>query len=533
MTNEIFSKEISGPFTIPSGIVMTNATILEKIAWDVPEIGILTTKSISKDPRPGYKEPIFAQMPEGFVNAVGLAGPGKDKFAEQLGAIRIPEKRFLLASIIGSNEEEFWQVADTLKDKVDGFELNFSCPHAKGQGQVVGQDLELSGKIIREIRKLGKPVLAKLSPKANVEETVKMLLENKVDGVVAINTFGPEEVKFDGYPVLSNKLGGLSGRQVLEKGIKFIEEVREKAPDLPIIGCGGISNAEDILRYKIAGADFFGIGSALAGMNTEELKLYFKKINQDIENGTNFANGLLKTELSMNYKKIVLGEREQLADDLFILRFKDSKDVIKAKAGQFAMLWSPEKGEKPFSVYNNDPLEFLIQKRGCFTEHLSTLNPGDEMYVRGPYGNSPDVKNKKTLLVGGGTGTAALRLFAEENNDAVILIGAKDKAHIPDTSNWGSKNITIYTEDGSLGQKGRVTDTLYQTVILNNFENAINCGPLPMIEAAINKERLNINMDKIFSSEELMTMCGVGICGRCATKDGLRNCVDGTFISSK
>lgn len=527
MNPEFLGKRISGEFTIPSGIVMTGVPVLERFSQEIPELGILTTKSISKNPRNGNKEPIFAQTDIGcFINAVGLANPGAENFATQLSKVKIPENRFLLASIIGSNENEFREVADTLYKNVDGFEINVSCPHAKGEGQTIGQDYELVTKIIKSVKTLGKPVVVKLSPKSNIEESVKAILKGNADGITAINTYGPEEFQVNGNPVLSNKIGGLSGKQVLERGIQVVEEIRKRT-SLPIIGCGGISIAADVTKYRQAGADYFGVGSALAGMNTNEIKKYFELLNQDVENGTNNAELLLKSELNMKYGKIRLEEKEQLADDLFVLRFNKS---IEAKAGQFVMLWSPEKGEKPFSVYNNEPFEILFQKRGCFTNYLAELENGNELYVRGPYGNSPQIKDNP-LLVGGGTGIAALRLFAKEYPNALTVIGTKDRKHLPDLKNWENQNILIYTENGSLGKKGLVVDDLQMIIRYSKSDCCVNCGPTPMIRAAIDKESRLIKLEDIFSSEELLTQCGSGICGRCATLKGDRNCVDGTFLN--
>ena len=94
---KIFDKEITGPFTIPAGIVATEASIIERIAKEIPEIGILTTKSIGPELRKGYKEPIIAQVsPLSFINAVGLANPGVEEFRKRISKIKIPKDKFLL-----------------------------------------------------------------------------------------------------------------------------------------------------------------------------------------------------------------------------------------------------------------------------------------------------------------------------------------------------------------------------------------------------------------------------------------------------
>lgn len=126
------NKEISGPFTIPSGIVTTEISVLERIANEIPEIGILTTKSIGIKSIPGNREPIIAQYDSfSFINAVGLTNKGATYFAKELKKIKIPDNKFLLCSIFGSNEEEFHKIAEKLFEVCDGFELNLSCPHSE------------------------------------------------------------------------------------------------------------------------------------------------------------------------------------------------------------------------------------------------------------------------------------------------------------------------------------------------------------------------------------------------------------------
>ena len=93
---KIFNKKISGPFTIPAGIVTTEVSILEKIANEIPEIGILTTKSIGPEPREGNREPIIAQYsPFSFINAVGLTNPGVEEFRKRISKIKISPDKFL------------------------------------------------------------------------------------------------------------------------------------------------------------------------------------------------------------------------------------------------------------------------------------------------------------------------------------------------------------------------------------------------------------------------------------------------------
>jgi len=525
---KICGKEISGPFAIPSGIITTEVSVLEKIGNEIPEIGILTTKSIGPKPESGNREPIIAQYgPFSFVNAVGLTNPGAEEFAKRLSKIRIPDNKFLLASIFGSSAKEFYQVANKLFDYVDGLELNISCPHSQKYGQTIGRDKKLVGEIIKSVALLGKPVFVKISPNLDVEEITKISLKNGASGITAINTKGPELYLFDGFPVLSNKVGGISGKAILELGLESVRKVRN-ITKLPVIGCGGISTAEDVRRYRAAGADFFGIGSALAGMRTEEIKEYFHCLALDLKRETNEAEKFLRGKLNTEYRKYRVSENRRLAKDLFLLRLDDE---IEINPGQFIFAWLPEKGEKPFSVLDDTPLTLLIRIRGCFTTELSKLKKGDTFYIRGPYGNSPKTRGR-ILLVGGGTGIAGLYLFAKRNKKTIGVLGAEDKNHLPYVEEFKSACEELYltTENGQVGQKGLVTDRL-EKIIENSWpEYCLNCGPEPMVKIAIQKESKSVNPEKIYSSIECLTRCGIGLCGSCATPKGYRSCVDGTFF---
>ena len=115
MSIEFFGKSLSGPFTIPSGIVSTAVPIMQYIFDHMPEVGVITTKSIGPEPRDGYREPVFSQYAPGcFVNAVGLTNPGPERSAELMAELNVPEDRFLLTSIFGGSIAEFVEVAKIL-----------------------------------------------------------------------------------------------------------------------------------------------------------------------------------------------------------------------------------------------------------------------------------------------------------------------------------------------------------------------------------------------------------------------------------
>jgi dihydroorotate dehydrogenase (NAD+) catalytic subunit len=537
MNAEIF-KDASK--TNPSGVVANSIEVAKRILGFTDADFFWTTKTITEEEREGNKEPIFIRITSDYCegiepsygNAVGLKNPGVDKFVDSLKKSDIQREK-IMASIAGKDEFQFGLIAEKLVDYVGAFELNISCPHAEKMGQAVGQDYELVERIVKKVKTMGLPVIVKLSPNLDIEKSMEAIIKGGSDGVTAINTIGPKEFMIDDRSILFNGKGGISGKYNLEEGIKIVKQVREIAnryekDDFIIIACGGITIAEDIVRYKKAGANIVAPGSAaLVEMSTKEIEEYYNTINGDIKNGTNEAAKLLKDTSNMFYRKLSVKENRQLADDLFVLRF-DQK--IDAQAGQFVMMGQLGKnGEKPFSVYSNDPFEVLFQVRGCRTKEMAKLETGDGIYVRGPFGNSPDVEGK-LLLVGGGMGIAALKLFTEDYKNTVVVAGVKDVHHLPKINNWKTSETIIYSNDGSVGIKGNATDNLEQIIIDHQPDYILGCGPKGMLDQLIVRGSKLMAKENILVSEELETMCGVGICGRCATKDGRRNCVDGTFL---
>ena len=540
MSYEFLGKKISGKFTIPSGIVTTNPKIILKVAQEIPQIGVITTKSIGPEEKKGNREPIIHKYAPGcFVNAVGLTNPGAKEFAKQLAEIkpRIPKERFLLVSIFGSNAEEFVSVAKTLEEYADGFELNLSCPHAKGYGMAIGQDPQIVKEIVSAVKQAVKvPVIPKLTPNTNnIGEIAKSAIEGGADAICAINTVGPGYFTFDGIPVLSNKKGGMSGKGVLPIGLKCIREISENVK-VPIIGCGGVSTAQDAFEYEKAGASIIGVGSSLAGMSSLEIKEFFSQLEKDLKNKTANSNKLLKN-VDMNFSKYTVEKVELLFEDLAVISF-DKK--ININAGQFIFAWIPECGEKPFSALDNNPLKLLVQKKGCLSEKLINSKKGDIVYIRGPYGQDIKKENdKKIIIVGGGCGIAALYQLAKEINskNTEVFFGARDKNHLFYVEELKKcSTLWITTNDGSAGKRGFVTDALKERLeTLHEHEKSklifYNCGPEVMINAVLPIEEQYAQKEDIFCAIDYVTKCGIGICGACATKSGKRICVDGPFIN--
>jgi len=544
-SHTFLGKPVSGPFTIPSGIVATALPIIERIFSDMPEVGVMTTKSIGLNPKLGYREPVFSQYAPGcFVNAVGLTNPGAHESAGLFAELVVPDNRFLLISIFGGSVEEFVEVARILAPYADGLELNLSCPHASGYGMAMGQDPELVREITAAVKAaVDIPVVPKLTPNApNIGEIAQAAVAGGADAICAINTVGPGLTSAWGHPVLSNELGGMSGKGVLPIGLKCVREIA-KSVDVPIIGCGGISNADDARAYQSAGASLFGVGSALIGMTTDEMEAYFKVLAADFTAGAEAepqsrAEPLVQYDVDMSFKPVLLVSNEKVTDDISILTFDRKLNI---KAGEFIFLWIPGLGEKPFSALTDDPFSLVVIKLGQFTEQLIALEPGAQAYVRGPHGiavNPP--AGSKVMAVAGGTGLAAVYQVARDHggtdSPAEIFTGARtaQRLYFIEESE-ACANVHIATDDGSRGYHGVVTELLRKRLLEMSAAELktlvfYNCGPEPMVHAAVAVQREFCDPEQIYTAIDYLTKCGVGICGACAAPDGRRLCVDGPFL---
>lgn len=531
-------KGISGPFTIPSGIIATAVPIMQYVFSHVPQVGVMTTKSIGLEPRLGYREPILSQYAPGcFVNAVGLTNPGAHASAEAFAQLTVPADRFLLTSIFGGSVEEFVAVAKLLAPYSDGLELNLSCPHAKGYGMAMGQDPDLVYAIVAAVKAaVDIPVVPKLTPNgADITKIAQAAVLAGADALCAINTVGPGYFSAHGHAVLSNELGGMSGKGVLPIGLKCLREMTA-AVDVPVIACGGISCADDVRAYQAAGASLFGVGSALVGMTSPEIGSYFAALEQDLAESTNLSERQIQYDVDMHFTPVTLIERERVADDIVILKFDHKIDI---QAGEFIFLWVPGLGEKPFSALTDDPFSLVVIDVGEFTQALMTLPVGTQAYVRGPHGQRAlPGDQRKVIAVAGGTGLAAVYQLARDYGGADIFVGARsaDRLYFEQECR-DCADVYIATDDGSAGFHGRVTELL--EVHLAQMAPAAlerlvfyNCGPQAMVQAAITVQKKFCDDTQIFSAIDYLTKCGVGICGACAAPDGRRLCVDGPFLTA-
>jgi dihydroorotate dehydrogenase (NAD+) catalytic subunit len=540
-------KLVRGRFLIPSGIRCTHASTIAKCFGEVPAVGVVTTKSISARPRQGYREPIYARYAPGcYINAVGLANPGAEAFLAEIQSIEVPGDKFLLVSIFGSDVDSFMEAALTLKPVADGFELNMSCPHAKGYGAEIGQDTELLRKITEAVAgATGVPVFVKLSAMLqDLAGTAVAAVRAGAAGITVINTIGPALAAVGPGPILHNRLGGLSGDGIRPMGLRAVEQVRAAVGSEPvIIGMGGIASAEHVIQHARAGADIFGIGSSLTGLDSVEMGQRLAELGSDLRGDpTGRHVHTCESCVCMDYAATRVLSRVDYDETLFKLTLESLPGEYRDGdlAGKFFFLCLPGVGEKPFAVLSASERSVVVRVVGEFTRGLAALVPGAELLVRGPYGRGvPSFQNSLVIHVGGGTGTASLLEIAHKlapGNRQLFLLGAKTRRQLFDLDRFERLGqVFVATDDGSAGHHGYVPE-LIQEVLAgipsgDRREIAfINCGPEAMVRRCFEIQRDLAPEDRLVGSIEYMTSCGVGICGKCASPSGALSCVDGPFM---
>ena len=250
----------------------------------------------------------------------------------------------------------------------------------------------------------------------------------------------------------------------------------------------------------------------------------------------------LEEQRDPNHPHICIIER--VVDETPTVRTLYFHDPVLANVlpGQFAMVWIPGVNELPMSVMiseNDEKSGFTVRKRGESSTALYNLQVGQQIGVRGPYGNSFDIKDGEILLIGGGTGLVPLmRLvkFSKDTNKITLLMGSQTKEEVffedMAKNSWlcNDLNCISVTEDGSYGEKGYVTDVLEKLLEENTYDAIYTCGPELMMYKVVKLA----NEKGIFvqASLERMMKCGVGICGSCCVSQDLV-CRDGTVFDGQ
>ncbi len=262
---DLAGVRLINPTMLASGILGYSADTLAEVAEG--GCGGVVTKSVCLKPRIGYANPTVVQASVGLINAMGLPNPGIDEFAEEIREMKIKLTVPVVASVFGFSVEEYVAVSKiAVRAGVDGVELNVSCPHVKDTGSELGQDPLLLSKVVRTVKAaVEKPVLVKLTPNVtSVVELAKTAERSGADALTIMNTVRAMAIDVEtGMPILANRVGGLSGSAVKPIALRHVFDVYE-AVDIPILGCGGITDWRDAVEFLLAGASAVQIGTAVA-----------------------------------------------------------------------------------------------------------------------------------------------------------------------------------------------------------------------------------------------------------------------------
>ena len=234
--------------------------------YDINILGSISFKGTTRDARFGNATPRIAECPSGLINSVGLQNPGVDAVvAHELPELRKIFRKPIIANISGFSIEEYVECCQKLdkEEQVAILEVNISCPNVHNGGMAFGTSPESAAAVTKAVKAVTtKPVFIKLSP--NVTDIVaiaKACEEAGADGLTLINTMLGMRIDIARRkPVIANKMGGFSGAAIFPIAVRMVYQVAH-AVKIPVIGCGGVSSAEDIVEMMMAGATAVQVGA--------------------------------------------------------------------------------------------------------------------------------------------------------------------------------------------------------------------------------------------------------------------------------
>ena len=235
--------------------------------YDINCLGTFSFKGTTKEPRFGNPTPRIAECTAGMINAVGLQNPGVEKvISEELPKLKKCFNKPVMANVSGFSVEEYAYTCEKLdKEEQVGFlEVNVSCPNVHGGGMSFGVDGDCAAEVVRAVKKVTtKPVIVKLSPNVtDIVSIAKKCEEAGADGLSLINTLLGMRIDLrTRKPVIANKMGGFSGNAIFPVAVRMVYQVAH-AVNIPVVGMGGVSSAENVIEMMLAGATAVEIGTA-------------------------------------------------------------------------------------------------------------------------------------------------------------------------------------------------------------------------------------------------------------------------------
>ena len=258
----IAGVEFKNPVMTASGTFGSGMEYSEFV--DLNQLGAVVTKGVANVPWPGNPTPRVAEVYGGMLNAIGLQNPGIDVFCERDIPFLKKYDTKIIVNVCGKTVEDYLEVVERLGDEpVDMLEINVSCPNVKEGAIAFGQKADALYNITSEIKKKAKqPIIMKLSP--NVTDITEMARAAEAagsDALSLINTLTGMKIDIHRRKfVLANKTGGMSGPAIKPVAVRMVYQTAQ-AVNIPIIGMGGIANAEDAIEFMLAGATAVSVGA--------------------------------------------------------------------------------------------------------------------------------------------------------------------------------------------------------------------------------------------------------------------------------
>lgn len=263
MSVNIAGVEWKNPVTVASGTFGSGAEYSEFA--DLNKLGAVTTKGVANVPWAGNPTPRVAEVYGGMLNAVGLQNPGIELFCKRDIPFLKQYDTKIIVNVCGHSTEEYVAVVERLADEpVDLLEINISCPNVKEGGIAFGQDPKAVEAITKEMKCHAKqPVIMKLSPNVtDITEMARAAEAGGADALSLINTITGMKIDVNRRKfVLANQTGGMSGPAIHPVAVRMVYKTAQ-AVNIPIIGMGGIMNAEDAIEMILAGATAVSVGTA-------------------------------------------------------------------------------------------------------------------------------------------------------------------------------------------------------------------------------------------------------------------------------
>lgn len=257
------------PLVLLSGCVGFGEEYTRVHGFSNRDAGAVCLKGTTLAPRLGNAPHRVRETPMGMLNAIGLQNPGTEYVIKNiLPTLDFSETRFI-ANVSGSTVEEYAEITRLFDDSpIDAMEINISCPNVKEGGVAFGNDPDMSARVVAACRaQTRKPLITKLSPnQTDIAENARRCIEAGTDAFAVINTMMGMAIDVEKRaPVLGNGQGGLSGPAIKPIALLKVHQVYQvaKKHNIPIIGQGGITTAQDALEFIIAGASAVGVGTAL------------------------------------------------------------------------------------------------------------------------------------------------------------------------------------------------------------------------------------------------------------------------------